>query len=330
MSLVLNESLVLAKTRSQDLKSVLRLNCWGSGIADVSLVRDLINVEVIGLSCNEITTLEDFAYCHKLKELILRKNRIKNIAEIAHLQGLPKLRNLWLGDNPCAENTHNYRKVVLKALPQLEVLDNVPVTKEEIQEIEELGNDIYEEVPYESSHSSGSGPSVASMKHQPGAEQYEPTANGDHTAVTSQDITSVPYSHNDQQHTNETSIYQPQNEPQDISMASTTVGQHSQLNDSHFNNSSMINKMPARMSNIHSQPSRCISSQGSVTALNGSQHQGWSLSHSNNNNTILPKGGKSRNGNILSAVLCLVKELDYVSCEVVQTALHCRMEETSQ
>ncbi|CAG2167537.1 unnamed protein product [Oppiella nova] len=42
---------------------------------------------------------------------------------------------------------------------------------------------------------------------------------------------------------------------------------------------------------------------------------------------LLPKGGKHRNANILSAVLCLIKELDYASLEVVDTTIHCRMEE---
>ena len=34
-----------------------------------------------------------------------------------------------------------------------------------------------------------------------------------------------------------------------------------------------------------------------------------------------------QNANILSAVLCLIKELDYGSLEVVDTTIHCRMEE---
>lgn len=169
MSLVLSETLILAKTRSQDLKSVLRLNCWGSGIKDVSLVRELVNVEVIGLSCNEVTTLRDFAHCKKLKELILKKNKIKDISEISHLTGLPKLTNLWLEENPCVETTHNYRKVVIRALPQLTVLDNKPITQDELNEIEELGDEIYEEIPYESSNSAGSsGPAsnTASSGHR--------------------------------------------------------------------------------------------------------------------------------------------------------------------
>ena len=34
-----------------------------------------------------------------------------------------------------------------------------------------------------------------------------------------------------------------------------------------------------------------------------------------------------QNANILSAVLCLIKELDYGSLEVVDTTIHCRMAE---
>lgn len=34
-----------------------------------------------------------------------------------------------------------------------------------------------------------------------------------------------------------------------------------------------------------------------------------------------------QNANLLSAVLCLIKELDYTSLEVVEMAVRCRMEE---
>ncbi|XP_047736779.1 uncharacterized protein LOC108682931 isoform X2 [Hyalella azteca] len=36
---------------------------------------------------------------------------------------------------------------------------------------------------------------------------------------------------------------------------------------------------------------------------------------------------KTRNGNVLSAVLCLIKELDYTSLEVAEMAIRCRMDE---
>uniref|UniRef100_A0A6G1S6L9 Uncharacterized protein C21orf2 n=1 Tax=Aceria tosichella TaxID=561515 RepID=A0A6G1S6L9_9ACAR len=367
MSLVLNESVVLAKTRSQDLKSVLKLNCWGCGIKDVSLVRQLINVEVIGLSCNEITTLEDFAYCKKLKELILRGNRIKNISEIAHLQKLPNLTSLWLQENPCVESTYNYRKVVLKALPQLKVLDNQPVTREELQEIEELGNEIYEEIPYESSSSHSSGPpshagsgsgaggscsagpntvssqqskvptgSAAVAPRQTSQSSVESQPDGAPQAGQQQQPTNEHHQHaisHIDQSFNEMSVYQPANTLASNEMNDTMSSnyQYTTMNDS----TSLAMNRSSRL--LQAQ------SQGSMNALNGSggggaggnhQFSAWpgtnNLNNNNNSISMLPKGGKNRNANILSAVLCLVKELDYVSCEVVQTALHCRMEETSQ
>ena len=33
----------------------------------------------------------------------MRKNNIDDLNEVCYLQGLPNLRNLWLGENPCAE-----------------------------------------------------------------------------------------------------------------------------------------------------------------------------------------------------------------------------------
>ena len=35
----------------------------------------------------------------------------------------------------------------------------------------------------------------------------------------------------------------------------------------------------------------------------------------------------TQNANILSAILCLIKELDAASLEVVDTEIHCRMED---
>lgn len=350
MSLILSETLVLAKTRSQDLKSVVNFNCWGSGIKDVSLVRQLINVEVIGFSCNEITTLEDFAYCPKLKELILRKNKIKNISEVAHLQNLPKLTNLWLGENPCAENTHNYRKVVLKALPNLTMLDNIPVTKDELREIEELGNDIYEEVQYETnSNSSGSGPSSSSNNFQEQQQNQQLANSRQFSNQLSQNNEQQQFDYHQQQNHHDTIVDHYNNinlsdnlRDQDINdHASHVNSNQSFLNDSNYPSTYRLAHNNSRtshsqsISNHHQPQSKCLSLQGSVTTLNGTganQNQSWNYNNNNtttNNNVIPPRGGKSHTGNILSAVLCLVKELDYTSCEVVQTALNCRMEETS-
>nr|XP_022317173.1 protein C21orf2-like [Crassostrea virginica] len=135
----LTEGLVLAKTRAVDLDGVKKLNFWGSEISDISVVRSMPNLEVCSVSVNSISTLRDFARCHQLTELYIRKNRIETLSEIFYLKNLSRLRNLWLADNPCAERK-NYRATVLRTLPTLQKLDNVVVTDEERKDAEENGD----------------------------------------------------------------------------------------------------------------------------------------------------------------------------------------------
>jgi Leucine-rich repeat (LRR) protein len=57
----------------------------------------------------------------------MRKNNLSSLAEIPkYLGGLQGLRKLGLSENPLAEYS-KYRLVVVKALPQIEELDNVSV-----------------------------------------------------------------------------------------------------------------------------------------------------------------------------------------------------------
>uniref|UniRef100_A0A4W3H4W1 Cilia and flagella associated protein 410 n=2 Tax=Callorhinchus milii TaxID=7868 RepID=A0A4W3H4W1_CALMI len=96
-------------------------------------------------SVNNISSLEDFCYCHNVSEIYLRKNSIQNLAEICFLKGLPRLRVLWLSENPCCgTDPHKYRMTVLRNLPNLQKLDNQAVSEEELaqalQEGEEISN----------------------------------------------------------------------------------------------------------------------------------------------------------------------------------------------
>ena len=90
----------------------------------------MTNLEVLSLSVNHISTLKDVQYCYNLKELYLRKNLISNINEIRYLQNLRRLKKLWLGENPIAD-IPMYRSLVVKILPQVEILDNVPITTDD-------------------------------------------------------------------------------------------------------------------------------------------------------------------------------------------------------
>ena len=49
------------------------------------------SLEVLSLSLNKISSLKDFRYCLKLRQLFLRKNNIHDINEIRYLVNLPLL-----------------------------------------------------------------------------------------------------------------------------------------------------------------------------------------------------------------------------------------------
>ena len=118
----LTEELVLQRTKAKSLGEVRSLNMWGQDISDVDILLRMPNVEVLSLSVNGIRSLRSFGQCHRLRELYLRKNDVKNLADIQHLAGIKCLKILWLSDNPCAE-THEYRATVIQHLPNLEKLE---------------------------------------------------------------------------------------------------------------------------------------------------------------------------------------------------------------
>ncbi|KAM6258410.1 cilia- and flagella-associated protein 410 isoform 2-T2 [Porphyrio hochstetteri] len=131
----LTRAAVLARAKAAALDGVRRLNCWGSRLTDISICRDLPNVEVITFSVNGISDLEPLNQCQNLSELYLRKNNITSLNELFYLKHLPRLRVLWLSENPCCgSDPHHYRMTVLRNLPSLQKLDNQVVTEEELSQ----------------------------------------------------------------------------------------------------------------------------------------------------------------------------------------------------
>ncbi|XP_023594887.1 protein C21orf2 isoform X3 [Trichechus manatus latirostris] len=101
------------------------------------------SLEVITLSVNGVSTLEPVRQCQHLSELYLRKNRIPSLAELFYLKDLPRLRVLWLAENPCCgSDPHLYRMTVLRNLPGLQKLDNQTVTEEELSRALREGDEI--------------------------------------------------------------------------------------------------------------------------------------------------------------------------------------------
>uniref|UniRef100_A0A665XFQ2 Cilia and flagella associated protein 410 n=1 Tax=Echeneis naucrates TaxID=173247 RepID=A0A665XFQ2_ECHNA len=116
----LTRKLVLAKAKASDLESI-------------SIFSQMPNIKVLTLSVNRISSLAPLAGCLSLCELYLRRNLIPSLSELSHLRMLTSLKVLWLAENPCCgmESSH-YRLTVLRCLPHLQRLDNLPVTEEEI------------------------------------------------------------------------------------------------------------------------------------------------------------------------------------------------------
>uniref|UniRef100_A0A3B4WR45 Cilia and flagella associated protein 410 n=1 Tax=Seriola lalandi dorsalis TaxID=1841481 RepID=A0A3B4WR45_SERLL len=116
----LTRKLVLAKAKASDLESI-------------SIFSQMPNIKVLTLSVNRISSLAPLAGCLSLCELYLRRNMIPSLSELSHLRSLTSLKVLWLAENPCCgPESSQYRLTVLRCLPRLQRLDNLPVTEDEI------------------------------------------------------------------------------------------------------------------------------------------------------------------------------------------------------
>ncbi|XP_054707627.1 cilia- and flagella-associated protein 410-like [Uloborus diversus] len=345
----LTEHTVLARTRAQDLRSVRKLNAWGSELTDVSIVKKLPNVEVLSLSVNSISSLEDFSHCDNLQELYIRKNNISELGEIRHLRDLPKLRNLWLADNPCAES-EDYRLTVIRALPQLQKLDNMPVRPDEIESAKKHGSPLELLIPKE--------------------EEPEPSPTPQVSVHTTS--TSISYEEKSVSYSDSFTV-----ESSAISPAVTPSAIPNRAKQTEFMNHSSHNNLAEKVSPEFPYPDRdeLVQKMNSADSSPGTASSSFACRFQESFETsqdiepapetpssttakehfspkcaypppyssriqqrcerpsairMLPKGGKSRAANILSAVLCLIKELDWASLEVVDTAIHCQMEELEE
>ena len=126
----LTEEMIRERTKTEDIGSIRRVNLWGMEVTNVDAIAKMSSLRVLSMTFNRISSLEPFSHLKQLEELYLHKNLVEDPEEIYHLSGLPKLRVLSLSDNPCIK-TINYRIKVIKALPQLYMLDNKNITPEE-------------------------------------------------------------------------------------------------------------------------------------------------------------------------------------------------------
>ncbi|XP_066137373.1 cilia- and flagella-associated protein 410 isoform X1 [Euwallacea fornicatus] len=369
----LTEEMVIARTKISDLSKIKRLNCWGSELVDVSLLRKIPNVEVLSLSINKIHSLADFQFCRRLEELYIRQNDIRDINEVIYLQNLPNLKNLWLGENPCC-NAEGYRLAIIKALPQLQKLDNVAITQEELREAQRRGknlchpDDVQEES--EEEYAPASPPqqyrySEYSEQEYCPAQRVSPRQETDYELEESEDQypredvseESRDYSPSQRQspprRQEQRRSYSPEEQTYVERRRNSYEMESSRPASQYFEKSSTTtNSFEEHQSSCESQTtayreSKIVTSQSASCIkeyTNGDryiQSQQYRTEGSEVSNQADKKFACSaaihrppfvrrpvtRNSNILSAVLCLVKELDYPSLEVVEMAVRCRMDE---
>ncbi|CAG4965817.1 unnamed protein product [Colias eurytheme] len=337
----LTEEMVIARSKQSDLSAIKKLNCWGAELGDVSLLRRMPNVEVLAFSINKIRTLGDFAACRRLRELYVRKNEIRDLAEIRHLRHLPDLTSLWLDENPCTLHPE-YRMTVLRNLPNLEKLDNVAVHPEEVQEAMRRGVHIpdSDDEGYPQQHDTYSQcRSQRSCESSPEREPDQFYRNQRLEQVHNSDgsVEEVPEPRSP-------TVVQPRG-PRSPDAASLrhSVSAHS-VKDYAYSNSNgewrqfashEPTERPER-SDTHSV--REWERSGNERAERSERSEARRSDRSERSEREYPSAvmGErrgftrrpvARNSNLLSAVLCLVKELDYPSLEVAEMAVRCRMDE---
>ncbi|XP_017483909.1 PREDICTED: ell-associated factor Eaf-like isoform X7 [Rhagoletis zephyria] len=374
----LTEEMVIARSKQSDLGSIKKLNCWGSDLSDVSIIKRMRGVEVLALSVNKITTLQPFEDCHKLQELYLRKNNIQDINEIAYLQSLPALKYLWLEENPCCDRVGpNYRQTVLRALPNLKKLDNVEVTQEELDEAlrgggggsgSGSGGTREEEDVYEDSYAQQQ---PTQRYEQPSPPQQQQQQQQQQLQQQSQQH-QYPPQHRQQQQQQAASQYQHNSSPQQYQQRRSSSPmkeeyyqsdrpsypahyRHSQTDLTEWEEQQQHNQFGSTAALHHAGsggPRRSEVSDRYAYRNGSARENGGDWDDAERPRARRPDGRYSdsastvstavlnhysgyhrrpinRSSNLLSATLCLVKELDYPSLEVVEHAVRCRIDELS-
>ncbi|XP_061502494.1 cilia- and flagella-associated protein 410 isoform X5 [Anopheles gambiae] len=396
----LTEEMVIARSKQSDLAAIKKLNCWGSELSDVSIIRRMRGVEVLAFSVNRISTLADFENCINLQELYLRKNNLTDIDELVYLQNLPKLKFLWLEENPLVELAGpGYRQIVLRALPNLKKLDNVDVSPEEVAEAmrapvaqPQQRHEVYENPspPPPVQHQQTSPQQQQQQYRQqspvierspPNRDCYSPPSQAQNSHASSHYNTNNHRGSYQQYDEYYQSDYQRQNPPAHYRHSqmdltewdeSSSAAHHQNNNNNGGQNSSNSHHQQQQQQQQQQQHHGQSNYQQNRRSIAGSTVNERELYQYRNGNGKGPESRDewedvdrrrnenrrsdsrfndsasvisnallnhfagvhrrpvSRNSNLLSATLCLVKELDYPSLEVVEHAVRCRIDELAE
>ncbi|KAG5887114.1 hypothetical protein JTB14_000746 [Gonioctena quinquepunctata] len=320
------------------------------------------------------------SHCNRLEELYIRQNDIRDVTEVMYLQNLPNLKNLWLGENPCA-NTDGYRLAVIKALPQLQKLDNIQVSPDELRDAQRRGKTLYHpdaqeesDEEYQVRQSSPpqrrpnnvhreqypSPPITPELQRSPTQQEtteYEDVEESEEN-YPREDVSEESREYSPPRPTSPTRRNEPVRrtyspEPEYVERRRSSFERESprqQQQQQYYEKSSTNNSLDDGQSFesqfrepkiVNSQSTSCIkdytngeryppSHGGSEISAPTTDKRDRYTCAAAAHRPPFSRRPVTRNSNILSAVLCLVKELDYPSLEVVEMAVRCRMDELDE
>lgn len=309
MSKKLSRELIAQKVKSDRIESIRNLNLWGSNIEDISIIREMPSLEIVSLSVNKIRTLAPFANLQNLRELYLRRNLIANLNEIKFLTNCENLTVLWLSENPICDNP-NYRAVIICILPQLQKLDDIPITDEEREKAEKkLSGNLVEEDDKEEEEE----------ENKNGYEQNEKK----NYAIRSNNKMSNENEEDDQENKfynkNNSNSKQFSNKKNNAKLGKHNMyDNEDEINENEFNrpkNRPQYNKYND-MYNYDDRPIRAnsemIPKKGYFKNMNRNMGNKYEDDYEQNNEK------KKDNGNILNCVISLLKELSPNELQIVK------------
>ncbi|KAJ3617017.1 hypothetical protein MTP99_011275 [Tenebrio molitor] len=343
----------------------------------------MLQCEGVDYNINKINSLVDFQLCKRLEELYIRQNDIRDLNQVVYLQNLPNLKNLWLGENPCA-NVDGYRLAVIKALPQLQKLDNVQVGQDELKEAQrkgrtlthpEDGQESEEEYvpqqPQQQQQQYNRYQDYSECEYSP-VQRSPPRQEPDYEIEESEDVypreevseESKDYSPPRQQSpprrtepvrksfSPEEQVYverrrnsyerespkQSQCYEQRCPVVDHAYEDNIHHCDNNYREIKIVNSQSANCIKEYTNGDRYVQSQlqyrpnevGDISAHAAPERRERYTCPAAHNRPPFARRPVTRNSNILSAVLRLVKELDYPSLEVVEMEVRSRMDELDE
>ncbi|KAM5547601.1 hypothetical protein ABKV19_001869 [Rosa sericea] len=119
------EELWLGRNRIKECVALEELYLSHNGISKMEGLSTLVNLRVLDVSNNKLTSVNDIENLTMLEDLWLNDNQIESIEGVAEavVGSREKLATIYLEHNPCAKNP-NYSAALKKTFPNIQQIDS--------------------------------------------------------------------------------------------------------------------------------------------------------------------------------------------------------------